>query len=172
MILLFLPVVGFIGLLLLALVMPRRYKVKRSIIIHKPASDVMSKVGDLNYYAQWNPWQQIDPTTTSTITGTPNTIHHKYSWHGRKIGTGSLTINSIDDSHIHFDLEFQKPWKSHANDNWLFEKQSEGETKVDWQNSGDLRWPFARIMGPAINMMLNRKFEKGLNNLKQIVEKS
>lgn len=172
MILLLLPVAGFIGLLLLALVMPKRYKVQRSIIIYRPARDVMDKVGDLNYYAQWNPWQQIDPTTTSTITGAPNTIHHKYSWHGKKIGTGSLTINSIDDSHIHFDLEFQKPWKSHANDNWVFEEQGIGETKVDWQNSGDLRWPFARIMGPGINLMLNRKFEKGLNNLKHIVEQS
>jgi hypothetical protein len=27
----------------------------------------------------------------------------------------------MDDQNIHFDLEFIKPWKSKANDNWHFD---------------------------------------------------
>jgi hypothetical protein len=86
------------------------------------------------------------------------------------VGEGSLTINSVDKKHIHFDLEFLKPWKSHAKDNWLFEEWQNGETKVTWQNSGELPWPMARIMGPLINKNLNHQFEKGLSNLKKMVE--
>jgi polyketide cyclase/dehydrase/lipid transport protein len=166
----------FIGLVLVVLligaVMPSRYNVEKTIVIDRSVNEVMDKVGDLNHFASWNPWQQMDPSATKTITGTPKTINHKYSWHGKKVGIGSLTINSIDNNHIYFDLEFLKPWKSHANDNWMFEQNGDGKTKVTWHNSGNLPWPIARLMGPLINKNLNHQFEKGLNNLKEMVEKS
>lgn len=166
----------FIGLvlavLLIGAVMPSRYNVEKTILIDRSVSQVMDKVGDLNHFASWNPWQQMDPSATKTITGAPKTINHRYSWHGKKIGIGSLTINSIGNNHIYFDLEFLKPWKSHANDNWMFEQNGDSKTKVTWHNSGNLPWPIARLMGPLINKNLNHQFEKGLNNLKEMVEKS
>jgi len=160
------------GILLIGAIMPAKYKVEKITFIGKPVNEVMSKVGDLNYYSSWNPWQQVDPSSTKTITGTPQAPGHKYSWLGKKVGEGSLTINSVDKNHIHFDLEFLKPWKSHAKDNWLFEELGNGQTKVTWQNSGELPWPMARIMGPLINRNLNHQFEKGLSNLKKMVEES
>ena len=166
----------FVGLvvtvLLVGAFMPSKYYVEKTILVNKPVREVMNKVGDLNYYAGWNPWQQMDPAATKTVTGIPKTVDHKYSWHGKKVGTGSLTINRIGDTEIHFDLEFLKPWKSHAKDNWLFQKNGTGETKVTWQNTGDLPWPMARLIGPMINKNLNHQFEKGLENLKKMVERS
>lgn len=163
---------GIIGaILLISLLMPSRYLVEKSTIIKKPVAHVMDKVGNLNFYSQWNPWQQMDPTTKSTITGLPKTPGHKYGWEGKKVGIGSLTINSVDEKHIHFDLEFVKPWSSKAKDNWLFEEWGDGnECKVTWQNSGELPWPVARLMGPVINKQLNHQFETGLKNLKQMCE--
>jgi len=90
---------------------------------------------------------------------------------GKKGDVGSLTLENKDDKHIHFLLEFFKPWKSKAKDNWHFEPWGDGsETKVTWQNSGDLPWPMARLMGPMINKNLNHQFETGLSNLKKLVE--
>jgi hypothetical protein len=163
--------VGLIGLLLvIAALMPKVYNVEKTIVISKPVPDVMNLIGDLTYYSQWNPWQQSDPTTKSTVTGTPKTPGHKYSWEGKKVGVGSLTLNSMDDKHIHFVLEILKPWKTKAKDNWMFEQWGDGETKVTWQNSGQLPWPIARLMGPLINKNLNHQFEQGLNNLKKMCE--
>jgi len=166
----------FIGLVLAILIvsafMPSRYQVEKNAIINKTVNEVMDKVGNLNHYASWNPWQQTDPSATKTVTGIPKTNGHKYAWHGKKVGMGSLTITGIDAKHIHFDLEFLKPWKSHAKDNWLFEEWGHAETKVTWQNSGELPWPMARLLGPIINKNLNHQFEKGLNNLKKMVEES
>lgn len=172
MIFVFLFAAFIIAILLLGAVMPSRYNVEKTAIINKPVDEVMSKVGDLNYYSSWNPWQQMDPLATKTVTGAPKTMDHKYCWHGKKVGEGSLTIKSIDNNHIYFDLEFLKPWKSHAKDNWLFEGAGGNETKVTWHNSGDLPWPMARLMGPLIHKNLNHQFEKGLNNLKKMVEES
>lgn len=163
---------GLIVLILLAAaMMPKSYNVEKSVIIKRPVAEVMNRVGDLNFYSQWNPWQQTDPTAKSTITGTPKTPGHKYAWEGKKVGIGSLTMTGIDSKHIHFDLEFIKPWKSKAKDNWMFEAWGDGgEVKVTWQNSGDLPFPIARLMGPMINKQLNHQFGVGLDNLKKMCE--
>jgi len=164
----------FIGLivtlLIIAALMPKIFNIEKSIVITKPVEEVMDKVSNLNYYSQWNPWQQSDPTTKKEITGTPKTPGHKYAWEGKKVGMGSLTLKKMDQKHIHFDLEFLKPWKSKANDNWLFEPWGNGETKVIWQNSGALPWPIARLMGPMLHKSLNKQFEQGLGNLKKMCE--
>jgi hypothetical protein len=159
-----------LALLIASYMMPKNYTVEKTAIINKPVPDVMDKVGDLNYYSKWNPWQQMDKTVTNTITGTPQTAGHKYAWTGKKIGVGALTVNNLDEKHIHFDLEFFKPWKSKAKDNWLFEEWNNNDTKVTWQNSGDLPWPMARLMGPMIIKNLNHQFETGLKNLKAMCE--
>jgi len=164
----------FIGLIIFFLVvaalLPKLYNVEKTVIIKKPVATVMGCVSNLNQYAVWNPWQKSEPNAASTITGTPGTPGHKYEWHGKKIGVGSLTISSIDDKHIHFSLDFLKPWKTNAKDNWLFEPWGDGETKVTWQNSGSLPWPIARLMGPIINKNLNHQFSEGLVNLKKLCE--
>lgn len=159
-----------IAILIIAGLMPKTYNVEKSIIIKSSVPEVMNRIGNLNDYAVWNPWQQADPTSKKTITGNPGTPGHKYAWEGKKVGMGSLTLRNKDDKHIHFDLEFLKPWKSKARDNWLFEPWGDGETKVTWQNSGELPWPMARLMGPMINKNLAHQFGVGLNNLKQLCE--
>lgn len=163
---------GLIALLLIAsALMPKTYNVEKSIVIKKTAADVMSRIGDLNCYRDWNPWAKMEPTATATITGNPMSPGHKYHWEGKKIGIGELRLVSADSKHIHFDLEFFKPWKSKAKDNWLFESWGDGgECKVTWQNSGELPWPVARLMGPLINKNLNHQFTQGLDNLKKMCE--
>jgi hypothetical protein len=164
-----------IGLIVLALaaalLLPKNYNVEKSTIIKRNITEVMEKVGDLNFYSQWNPWQLSDPTAKSTIPGTPKTEGHKYAWEGKKVGIGSLTLIGMDSKHIHFEIEFIKPWSSKAKDNWLFESWADGnETKVTWQNSGVLPFPVARLMGPMINKQLNQQFVTGLSNLKKMCE--
>lgn len=170
MIILYILLGLIITLLLIAAIMPKVYNVEKTIIIKKPKADVMGRVADLNHYSKWNPWQQSDPTATNTITGSAGTPGHKYAWVGKKVGMGSLTITNTDDKHIHFDLEFLKPWKAKAKDNWLFEPWGDGETKITWQNSGELPWPMARLMGPMIIKNLNYQFTRGLDNLKKMCE--
>jgi hypothetical protein len=169
-------VYAFIGLIILlfivAALLPKIYNIEKTIIIDKPVPIVMGFVSNLNNYSKWNPWQQSDPTAKFDITGNPGAASHSYSWKGKRVGVGSLTLRSSDSRHIHFDLQFLKPWKSAAKDNWLFETWGENQTKVTWQNSGNFPWPVASLMGPLIKKNLNIQFDKGLQNLKQMVENS
>lgn len=159
-----------LALLIIALFLPGGYHIEQSIIIKKPVTLVMDHVANLNYYARWNPWQMKEPGSTATITGTPKTVGHKYAWKGKKIGEGSLTLRSIDNADVDFKLEFIKPWKALANDRWIFEEWGTDETKVIWQNNGDLPYPVARLMGPSLTKGLNIQFRQGLENLKKLCE--
>ncbi len=171
MIFVYIPLAIIAAILIAAALMPKTYNVEKSVVIKKEAASVMGYIGDLNHYSKWNPWQQMDPTSKNTITGNPMSPGHKYHWEGKKVGIGELRLSSTDDKHIHFDLEFFKPFKSKAKDNWLFESWGDGsETKVTWQNSGQLPWPMARLMGPMIVKNLNQQFVTGLDNLKKMVE--
>ena len=156
--------------LLLSLIMPSKYLVEKTVIIKSSPDTVTDYVANLNQYATWNPWQQMDPYSKRLISGTPKTPGHRYEWEGKKTGVGSLTLNSIDKKHIQFDLEFIKPFKSKAKDNWVLEPWGDGETKVTWQNSGELPWPIGRLMSPMINKNLNQQFDAGLGNLKKVCE--
>lgn len=171
MLLLYIVLGLFAVLLIAASLLPKSYNVEKNIIIKRPADYVMQRISDLNYYSQWNPWQQSDPSAKSTITGTAGQSGHKYAWEGKKVGVGSLTLLSMDAKHIHFDLQFIKPMNSKASDNWLFESWGDGsETKVTWQNSGELPFPIGRLMGPMISGQLNKQFVQGLESLKKLCE--
>ncbi len=133
----------------------------------------MSRVADLNYYARWNPWQMMEPGSKMDHQGRPANAGTRILVEAAKRSVrGGLILRSIDQKHVHFDLEFIKPWKSLANDNWLFEEWGNGETKVTWQN----QWrscpiPLARLMGPLPqSRTLNKQFEEGLRNLKKLCE--
>ena len=156
--------------LIIAAKLPDRYHVEHITVIKKSLRDVMDKVADLNYYAKWNPWQMKEKEGEFEVTGSPKTPGHQYRWQGRKTGIGSLTLRDLDEKHIHFDLRFIKPWKAWAKDNWLFEEWGNGETKVTWQNNGDLPFPLARLMGPMLKKSLNKQFAEGLRNLKALCE--
>lgn len=158
-------------ILVIAALLPGRYNIEQSIIINKPSEEVKDKIADLNNYAKWNPWQLMEKNGKFEISGLPKTPGHKYHWQGKQTGEGSLTLRSLDEKHVHFDLEFIKPFKSKANDNWVFEEWGQNETKVTWQNNGELPFPVARLMGPSLNKSLNRQFKEGLNNLKELCER-
>jgi ribosome-associated toxin RatA of RatAB toxin-antitoxin module len=166
-------ILGFIALILLiAAMMPAVYSIEKTITVNSSPQTAYDKVANFNHYKDWNPWQKMEPTSKQTVTGNPGTIGHKYEWEGKKIGTGSLTVKDLKaPNSINIDLQFLKPWKAEAYDNWKFEDAGNNQTKITWSNGGPLAYPMARLMGPMINKNLNTQFEEGLRNLKTLCEK-
>jgi len=164
---------GLIGtVLLIAALLPSSYAVSKSIHIARAPLEVHGKIADLRYYKEWNPWQKTDPGAVSTITGTPDTIGHRYGWNGKKVGEGSLTLRKRDPGQaIEFDLEFIRPFKSRADDLWTFVPEA-GGTRVTWSNNGPLPYPMARLFGPMLTKQLNKQFEAGLVDLKALCERA
>jgi ribosome-associated toxin RatA of RatAB toxin-antitoxin module len=166
-------ILGLIAtILFIALVLPKNYKVTKSIVINSDLSKCYDMVADLNNYRDWNPWSKMEPDAKKTITGTPKTIGHQYDWEGKKIGIGRLTVKKVDtNKSVDLDLEFFKPFQSKADDNWVFEQMPNNQVKVIWSNRGELPLLAARLMGPMITKNLNQQFEQGLASIKELCEK-
>ncbi len=169
----FLGLVGLVvlGVFIIPLFLPGSYSIEKSITINASPETCYDKVADLNQYRDWNPWSQMEPDASKTVSGTPKTVGHRYEWQGKKIGTGSLTVKKVaPHKAVDTELQFIKPWKSIAQDNWTFEPQG-NQTKVVWKNYGPLAYPSARLMGSFISKNLNQQFEVGLHNLKTLCER-
>lgn len=159
-------------LLLLAFLLPGKYSVTKSIVVNSDIAKCFEMVADLNNYRDWNPWSKMEPDAKKTINGTPKTVGHQYSWEGKKIGVGGLTIRDVNpNKSVNLELIFLKPFSSKANDDWTFDALPNNQVKITWTNFGDLPAGMARLMGPMITKNLNRQFEQGLNNIKELCEK-
>lgn len=165
----------FLGLValvfLIPALMPSKYEIEKTILVDAPPEKCFQCVVDLNNYAAWNPWSQMEPEAVKKIEGAPGTPGHYYAWEGHKIGAGVLTVKKVDpNKSAELELEFFKPWKAIGKDLWTFEHVAM-QTKVTWKNIGPLQYPLVRLMGPVIKKNLTKQFETGLNNLKQLCEK-
>jgi ribosome-associated toxin RatA of RatAB toxin-antitoxin module len=160
-----------LGVFIVPLFLPKTYRVEKSILVKASPEACFDKVADLNQYRDWNPWSRQEPEASKKVEGTPKTVGHKYSWEGKKIGKGSLTVKKLDPpASAEIELEFIKPFQSLAMDRWTFAPEG-GQTRITWINEGSLSYPVARLMGPFIGKNLSQQFETGLESIRQLCER-
>lgn len=148
------------------LFLPSTSIVERSVEINKPIDEVYDLVLDFKTYVIWNPWVEMEKDAIYNVVNDVKDVGSKIEWDGDTIGRGYLErCNLTKDELIESDLIFINPWESKAKDIMLFEPTGTG-TKVTWRNQMELEYPFGRYLGLAIEAMLGKDLEKGLNKLK------
>ena len=160
-------VLFFIG----ALFFPSEYQVEETITINATDSLVWTQISDFKNRHNWDPWGDIDPEATSTVSNPSSGVGALYSWKGEKIGSGNLTFLQVEKNQmIKSKLVFLTPYKGEADVTWTL--QPDGETaEVTWAVQGDLAYPVERYMASMIDEQLHASFAQGLNNLKEICER-
>ena len=154
--------------LIVAIFMPDKYYIERSIVIDKPVDSVFSLVSDLNNYVKWDPWSNQEINKNIKFYGKGNT--QSYEWDGDTIGKGKLEITSIEfNKRIVYKLTLFEPWENIAFNEILVDRIN-GKTQVIWKMYGNLSYPFGRFMKNKIENMIAKDFDKGLYNLKKIAE--
>lgn len=145
--------------------MPKLF-VDRSIKIDAPVADVFSKLNDFNHWQPWSPWLIQEPEAKVTVADDTKS----YSWEGNRIGSGQMKIEKEEaNKSIHYDLLFLKPWKSKAK-TWFEFSEEGGGTKVTWFMDSSLPF-FMFWMKKQMNAFIGMDYERGLNMLKDYVEK-
>jgi ribosome-associated toxin RatA of RatAB toxin-antitoxin module len=158
-------------LLILAMFLPSSYRVERSTTINAPAEKVYNQVADFSNYMNWNPWTKMDPEAKNTVSENSKGVGAVWSWEGKKVGKGSLTIEkAVENKSLETKLVFTAPRQDEGKGYWTFE-ETDGKTKVTWAMEGELGYPVGRFMGLMMEGMLGDSFEEGLTNIKEIVEK-
>lgn len=168
---------AFFGLLVLCVVAfaalkPAHYVVSRKIEIQASADKIFPHLNNSKLADAWGPWKEVDPKAVMTISGPEFGVGSKSSWESEgQLGTGSATIvESVPNQRVQIALEYTKPMQMSQVAEYIVESNGAKST-VTWKVEGNNSFP-GRLMCLFMDMdkMVGDMFEKGLGNLKRIVE--
>ncbi len=165
--------IGVVILLAVIATRPDRFSLSRSIVIAAPPAAVFPLVNDFHNWDAWSPWADLDPEATAVFEGAGAGQGAVFKWSGNnKIGEGRQEIvESRELELVRIKLEFIRPFAATNETEFRFEPEGTG-TRVTWMMSGRnnfLAKAFSLVMD--CEKMVGPQFEKGLANIKQIVER-
>jgi len=158
--------------LIVVAMQPSEFAVSRSTTISATPSAVFGHVNDFHKWEAWNPWGKIDPAMKKTYEGQPSGTGASYTWVGNgHVGEGRMTItDSQPHELIRIRLEFKKPFAGTNIAEFTFQPQGR-ETTVTWSMSGNKVFATKAIgMFMSMDRMIGGQFEKGLADMKAVVE--
>jgi len=154
---------------------PAEFRVARSTTIAARPPDVFAHVNDFHKWRAWNPWGKLDPAMKETYAGSPAGAGAVYAWTGNgKVGEGRMTLTESRPSElIRIRLEFLKPFAATNLAEFTFEPQQGERTRVTWSMVGKNTFA-GKAMSIVMDMdkMIGGNFEKGLADMKAVVEGS
>ena len=152
---------------------PAEYRITRSATIEAPPAEVFPQVNNLHNWQVWSPWAKLDPAAKNSFEGPPEGTGSIFKWSGNdQIGEGKMTIiESRPDELIRFKLEFMRPFEDTSTSEFTFQAK-EDQTVVTWSMSGHKNFMSkAMCLFMDMDKMLGGDFEKGLAQMKAVVEK-
>ncbi|MBK8108869.1 MAG: hypothetical protein IPK46_00265 [Saprospiraceae bacterium] len=83
-----------------------------------------------------------------------------YAWEGNRIGSGNMKVVGHEENKlVQYDLNFLKPYKSHANVT-ISLSPAEGGTLVNWSMASSLPF-FLFFMKKSMEAYIGNDFERG-----------
>jgi len=140
-----------------------------NIEIAADINTVRKALVDFKSWPVWSPWLYVEPDSKVAFHGTPSEIGSGNSWHGDKTGEGSITLVKNAPSRLEMDLEFIKPFKSHADVYFDLKKLPENKTHVRWGMDSSLPF-FMFWMTDVMVAMIRSDYRRGLLLLKDYIE--
>jgi hypothetical protein len=154
-----------------AYLLPRQVHVDRAITISAPRAEVFEQINGYATFNTWSPWFALDPNARYTFEGPATGVGAKMSWVGdpSALGSGSQVITASQaGERVASDVDFGQGSVAKQ----VISLAADGEgTKVTWGIDVDLGMnPLYRYFGLGFDGMFGKDFEKGLANLKKVVE--
>ena len=152
---------------------PDDYRLTRSTVIAAPAAAVFAQVNDLRKWDDWSPWAKVDPAAKVTFSGPQSGPGATFQWSGNdKVGAGTMTITeSKPNQRVATRTDFVKPFEGTSHSDFVFSQVGD-QTSVIWTMSGTHNFiGKAMCMVMSMETMLGPDFERGLAQLKDVVER-
>ena len=158
-------------LVAVSFLLPRQVTVARSIEIDAPASEVFQKVNGLKAGAEWSPWLSRDPEVKLMYSGPDTGVGSKLEWTSEhpQVGNGKQEIvEVVENETVVTALDFGGQGTAMAAFNLI---EAAGKTTITWDLDTDMGMnPIGRYMGLMMDTWVGGDYEKGLANLKEMVE--
>lgn len=140
-----------------------KYNISRSIEIKANKEVVLANIQDFKQWDLWSPWSCLDPDSKTACTA--NTM----AWKSPIIGEGNMQLLSNDKTNLTFDLNFIKPFKSHAKVSFQVLAVDNGTTSVVWDMHSSLPL-FFFFWKKMLTVMISKDYDRGLHRLKVLSE--
>ncbi len=167
-------VIVIVAFLIVVALQPAHFTVSRSATVAAPPERVFAQVNDFKAWNAWSPWAKLDPNCKYTFGDPSAGKGATYAWEGDgNVGSGSMTItDSRPGEHVDIRLEFIKPFPGICPTLFTFKPEGGGAaTNVTWTMSGEKNFiSKAMCLFMSMDKMVGGDFEKGLANIKGIVE--
>ena len=168
-----LVILGLVAaVLLFASTRPGTFSVERRIVIQAPPEKIQPFLADFRRWAEWSPWEKLDPAMQRSFGGPAAGVGATYAWQGNKeVGSGRMEVRAEAPGKVSIQLDFIEPFEGHNMTDFTLAPAGTG-TDVRWVMSGPA--PFiTKLMGVFVSMdsMIGKDFEKGLAQLKAAAEK-
>lgn len=152
---------------------PSHFRVARSVTVSAPPEAVFPHVNGNRVWEPWSPWTKQDPSLKLVYEGPETGVGSASSWESEKSGVGRSTIvESRPSNLIRFRLDMLKPMKATNDVEFTFVPQGD-QTVVTWAMSGE-NYFVGKAFGLFVDCdkMIGDSFQRGLDDLKALVEKS
>lgn len=156
----------------LAAMSPNSIHIERQIAIKSTPDAVFDMLNDFRQWTKWSPWDALDPQMKRSYAGPANGKGAIFEWDGNKqVGAGRMQIiESSPYAKLLIQQDFTRPYVTR--NSIEFSLQNKGDdTIVVW--SMHMPAPFlSKVMQLFVSFdrEIGNDFDKGLTNLKRVVE--
>ncbi len=156
-----------------AYMLPGEVNVERSVQIAAPPEKVFTIAGNLRRLPEWSPWVELDPATTFTFGGQDQGgIGQVMRWASNNplVGSGMQTVTEyVPASRLAVEMDYGEFGTMSSIISFT---PVDGGTEVRWRFISALPGVIDRWAGLMMDRQLGGEGEKGLANLKALVEAS
>jgi hypothetical protein len=161
-------------LLLVGLLSSKDLAIEKNITINKPVGEVFNYLKFVKNHDHFSEWAMAVPDRKKEYKGADGQVGFVYAWDSGKdknVGAGEQEIKHlVEGKSIEHELRFIRPRQGVAKATFTFSTPSQGQTQVQWGFYSEMKFP-GTIMKPVIKNFLGKNTEKGLQNLKAVMEK-
>lgn len=149
-------------------------KVSRSAVVEATPADVRPFANDLVKWKEWSPWDDLDPNQKEEHSEPSSGKGAWYSWDGNDdVGAGKMTVLEDEPGRVVHEIAFKRPMEDTAQAQMVWTAKDATHTEVTWSFHQELGFggKLANVF-MDIEGMLGKDYEKGMNQLKPVVEKA
>ena len=148
-------------------------RIEKSIEISRNAGSVYDYLRITKNQDNFSVWNMTDPGMKKEYRGEDGQVGFVYSWDStnKNAGAGEQEITAMEEGRsIDYALRFFRPMKNTGTSRFQITGRGEDKTQVVWIFDSPSRFPMS-LLSPIFKKMLGKDLEKGLLNLKGILEK-
>ncbi len=160
--------------LIAGLLLPKNFRVEKSVLINKPKQEVFDYVKLIRNQEKYSVWVMKDPNVKIVYTGTDGTVGFKSSWTSddKNVGVGEQEIIKLKEGEM-FEvvLRFKKPFEATNYGITEVSSLNNGSTKVSSIFYGGCKFPMNVMIHLMMAKLVGKDMQKNLSNLKTNLEK-